>query len=240
MGLWRPFDRRAFDKLDSRSKGWVAQEAHRRRGLLPERFCSSVLLSYPRSGNHLLRFLVEYATRRPTLGAIDAETSPIPLGLHDLPIFLRVKGMRAANPLPILVKRHSLFPDESFAKTILLVREPIEAILSHLKHDSDEDFEKNVHREVAIFAENLRVFDLEPSVSKLRVEYSQLTTDPGAALHAVLSFLDASTLTSRARAKAAVLKRSLAYTSLERPDARGAQKYRDLFPDRADYLRSML
>jgi len=148
--------------------------------------------------------------------------------------------MRAANPSPILVKRHSLLPDESFATTILLVREPVEAILSHLKHESDLDFEKKVHREVADFAENLRVFDLVPSGSKLRVEYAQLMTDPGPSLHAVLSFLGASTLTSRARVKAAVRKRSLAYTSLERPDARGAQKYRDLFPDRADYLRSML
>ena len=199
-----------------------------------------MLLSYPRSGNHLLRFLVESATGHPTLGAIDSERSPFPVGVHDLPIFLRLKGMRVSSPLPILVKRHSHFPEDDFEKTILLVREPVEAILSHLKHESDEDFELKVHPEVAIFTENLRVFDLLPAEAKLRVEYSDLMTDPRAGLQDVLSFLGQLELCSSARVDAAVRKRTSAYRSLERPDARKSQKYRDLFPRRADYVQSML
>ena len=148
--------------------------------------------------------------------------------------------MRVSSPLPILVKRHSLFPEDDFEKTILLVREPVEAILSHLKHESDEDFELKVHPEVAIFTENLRVFDLLPAEAKLRVEYSDLMTDPRAGLQDVLSFLGQLELCSSARVDAAVRKRTSAYRSLERPDARKSQKYRDLFPRRADYVQSML
>ena len=237
---WLPFDQQTFATLDPRSKRWISRETIRRSTLDARDHCPAVLLSYPRSGNHLLRFLVESVTRRPTLGAIDHERLPTPVGLHDLPIYLRVRGLSVTKPSPILVKRHSLLPDDSFQKTILLVREPIEAILSHLKHESDEDFEKKVHREVSDFTENLRAYNFLPAAAKLTVDYSELTTDPLASVQNVVSFLGHSDPLLPLRIRLAINKRTGAYKSLKRPHERDYQTYRDVFPHRAKYLQDLL
>ena len=68
---------------------WLIKEARRRQHLDVEGFCGTYVLSFPRSGNHAVRFALEFLSHRPTLGAGDHESYPEPRGLHDLPIFLR-------------------------------------------------------------------------------------------------------------------------------------------------------
>ena len=63
------------------------------------------ILSYPRSGNHLVRALVEFSSGRPTLGAIESS--------KDIPIYLRsenkkLKLIDISNLDPIGYKSHWL------------------------------------------------------------------------------------------------------------------------------------
>lgn len=166
MTLWKRHDLRKFHVLDPRAKLWIAEEFARRKELAPSQHCSSVLLSYPRSGNHLMRFLVEYATGRPTLSAVDHERFAIPFGLHDLPIFLKVTDITVQKSSPILIKRHDILPEDIFTKSVLLVRNPVEAILSHLREVDDEAFEARAGDELRSFRRNVEWFDQQPAESK--------------------------------------------------------------------------
>lgn len=109
---------------------WIVAETQRRLRLKEKRQCDTYLLSYPRSGNHAVRFAMEWISRRPSLGANDHERFKTPRGLHDLPLFLR-GGPAVRSLAPIAIKRHSIKPIDNVGRLILVERDPIEAILSH-------------------------------------------------------------------------------------------------------------
>lgn len=79
---------------------WILGEAKRRERLREKNRCRNFILSYPRSGNHAVRFVVEFLSERPTLGADDQESLLRPAGLHDLPIFLRGSRINMEFPAP--------------------------------------------------------------------------------------------------------------------------------------------
>jgi hypothetical protein len=98
-----------------------------------------LIASYPRSGNHLVRGLIEFGFRRPTLGARDF---PRDLPIVDRPPNLERRMIAVEDRDPIGLKTHCLhrmlvhqqrFPD---ADTLLLItRRPCDAISSQLTRE---------------------------------------------------------------------------------------------------------
>nr|WP_321461592.1 sulfotransferase domain-containing protein [uncultured Cohaesibacter sp.] len=98
------------------------------------------IVSYPRSGNHAVRAILEYVTERPTLPSLEARKLDIPIYLrkpNQLENFIKV-----TNDHPIGYKSHFLLEflqNEEISKRnsgiILITRDPLEAIVSHLYPD---------------------------------------------------------------------------------------------------------
>lgn len=93
----------------------------------------SVLLSFPRSGNHLVRFFIELLTEKPTLG--------IPFNDKDIPIYkntfpedvpFNIKELSSYNKNNLYVKWHQ-DPKTNPKTLIFIVRNPREVLLRH--HD---------------------------------------------------------------------------------------------------------
>jgi len=94
-----------------------------------------LVASYPRSGNHLVRFLVEYLTGRPTLGCRGNE--------HDVPIHLNAfpepNLLAHVGGEPIGQKVHSAdevaeaLAGDEIKGTILILRHPAEAVMSYVR-----------------------------------------------------------------------------------------------------------
>lgn len=118
----RPFLKKAF-KVSERK--W--------RGRFPPQILSGyvILLSYPRSGNHWVRYIIESITGYTTIGARDG------LGPGDTSLWidtpLRTKlDIPHTRPSIIAIKRHKLRKfDSPEAPLLLLVRKPSSALLSH-------------------------------------------------------------------------------------------------------------
>jgi hypothetical protein len=99
-----------------------------------------IIASFPRSGNHLVRYIVEYLTKRPTLGEGDFEWSrgidgPV---LNRLSLIEHKKPYVYTDPEPIAVKRHNIREDDFFPRNIGILyikRDMIEAILRHGLHN---------------------------------------------------------------------------------------------------------
>lgn len=108
---------------------------------------SNYILSFPRSGNHLVRGLVEFLTQRPTNGCPgNHEDTPIASRLKNKTDLIHVAGpaewSKAHRPSQE-VKR----ADPS-SKLIAIVRHPLESIASHYK--SDQKFTiQSLHREIS-------------------------------------------------------------------------------------------
>lgn len=86
----------------------------------------NVLLSYPRSGNHWVRFIIEWFSGRPTKG-LTPNDPPIHKNLPNKDILAHVKG----NDF-IVYKEHGA-PKGNLNKLILILRNPKECIYRHTK-----------------------------------------------------------------------------------------------------------
>lgn len=96
-----------------------------------------VICSFPRSGNHLTRFVIEYITGRPTFGCLD-NPKDIPIFQNtfvDTPSVLsHVKGQ------PLGYKSHKGEETENLIKSkycdrlLFIQRDPLEAILAYTMH----------------------------------------------------------------------------------------------------------
>jgi len=88
-----------------------------------------LLLSYPRSGNHLVRYIIEFLTGQATLGCFSNR-------VQDSPIFkrysVRLLG-HVKEDAPVAKKSHFAYElkDHKCDKLIFILRDPVEAILSH-------------------------------------------------------------------------------------------------------------
>jgi len=234
-----PRDQIRYAELTRRQREWVDGERLRRSQLAPENFCKASLLSYPRSGNHFLRFLVEAATGRPTLSSSDHERFPTPHNLLGLPIFLRMENFDVPETRPVLIKRHSIGSGDDFSKVVFLVRDPVEAILSHLRDCSREQFPTQAGREVTRFSENLAYVRERPWGTTLTVDYEELLSNSAEVLTSVLDFLGVAV--SKGRFEWALENTSLAYSSLGRaPKADRQASYANEEPERAIIVRTLL
>jgi len=131
---------------------WVGTEIPRRlvdRALGP-RSEMALVLSYPRSGNHAIRYFLEYSFARPTLGLQDDSRFLVPRGLGDPPMFVR-RGVRIRihSRDPVAKKLHKPPPPGSrYSCLVLIVRDPEAAILSNMVDFSDGDFSGRLTHEV--------------------------------------------------------------------------------------------
>ncbi len=113
------------------------------------RTTSGVILSYPRSGNHLVRYYIEFATGRPTLGYINNR--------KDIPM---CENSYCASQSPLShvsgTAEFSKFhrPDQIYnseqksriaqtKKLIVVVRNPLECIARHAGYDWTNETVKN-------------------------------------------------------------------------------------------------
>ena len=226
-------------QLRPRAVAWIFCESLRRARLTEKDYCKTMLLSYPRSGNHLVRYLVESIFLSPSLGAVDAERYIFPQGLHDLPIFLRAPGLAPKTRRPVLVKRHFLEPSDNFSKLVLLVRDPVEAVLSHLRESSDEEFEARYRVEVARYLNLLRAWGKFSSENRFLLEYNAVVADDLPTLRALACFLGASE-NQLGRLEGALQSTRNAETALERPPKRSSKTYGSEFTARAETLKNLL
>ncbi|HET8637900.1 MAG TPA: hypothetical protein VFL96_13715 [Acidobacteriaceae bacterium] len=139
-----------------------------------------LIASYPRSGNHLVRFFVEYLTGRPTLGCY-GNPEDVPVCNNTFP---------GADPLAhvcgeaIGQKVHSaheidlVVPGMSIDGVVLIVRAPVEAILSHEDKRPAVFYLRYLHRlrggAKQYFALIRRIEQLNAAVLTLR--YEKLTS----------------------------------------------------------------
>ena len=209
------------------------------RRLLQVRHCETVLLSYPRSGNHLVRYLLEYSFARPTLGANDSERFLKPRGLHDMPIFLRAPGIEIRNRRPIVVKRHVIRPTVRFSRVVLLVRDPVEAILSHTRSAADDVFFASVQKEVDSWLATVDYFLTFPPERRCFVRLEKLYQEPHTVGETLITFLGGDSR-EIARFEHAWENREAAKTSLARKPRDTALPYRDAFPERSEKVLSLL
>ena len=97
----------------------------------------TIVLAYPRSGSHYVRFLIEYATNRPTLGCLGNE--------RDVPIchnqFPAPSPLAKVTGTPIAVKSHRagqvrkwLERTREPKRLLLISRNPLECIANHMDH----------------------------------------------------------------------------------------------------------
>ena len=93
------------------------------------------LLSFPRSGNHLVRYIIESITGYPTLGAREGFMPRHTNFWIDTPIHVKVP-IKVASNRAIAIKRHEMqSTDETSSPLVAIVRRPDVAIVSHVGVD---------------------------------------------------------------------------------------------------------
>jgi hypothetical protein len=91
----------------------------------------SVLLSFPRSGNHLVRFFIELLTEKPTLGIIiNSDDTPIYQNEFPEEVPFNIKELSSYNKNDLYVKWHQV-PKTNPETLIFIVRNPREVLLRH-------------------------------------------------------------------------------------------------------------
>jgi hypothetical protein len=107
---------------------------------MSEQIKTNIILSYPRSGNHLVRFFVEMLSETPTLGCLNNE-------LTDREMF----RIQYSEELPFNIKKRKEWNDvyrkvhfideltqlDQVNKLIFIIRNPREVMLSHSQMDLD-------------------------------------------------------------------------------------------------------
>ena len=225
--------------LNPPERRWVFGEIVRRSRLRKASYCQTVLLSYPRSGNHLVRFLLESTFLAPSLGASDSEHYVLPRGLHDLPLFLRVKGIKPSTNQPIVTKRHVLKPADNFKRIVLLVRDPVEAILSHLQGVPDKDFNLRSEAETNQYVEVLKSWQNFSPHDRFLIEFESVLAGRREEVRALAKFLGAQGAKLNLL-DTAVRNRDVAKNALARSANAAKEPYSAQFPSRAKQIRKLL
>ena len=140
----------------------------------------NILLSTPRSGNHLVRTIIEYITKRPTLGCRGSK--------NDLPIYKNDNldlNIEIQNDLPIYFKEHDLFTHNyvnnlsEIENLILILRNPYELFLREFH---------NLEYTNKSYYDNIEKFN-EFIGNKLLLYYEDLVTNKKASIIKIFKFL---------------------------------------------------
>ena len=143
------------------------------------------LLSYPRSGNHMVRTLLEYGFGRPTLGCFESR--------RDTPIYQRAPNLEAGlikitNETPIAYKSHFILETikaemahGAIPGLVIVVRDPVAAISSHtcrsikgLMHFKPKEIRRRVEHGLNSYMALVHYFRSRPAPRKLVVEFERL------------------------------------------------------------------
>jgi len=145
------------------------------------------ILSYPRSGNHLVRYMIEFMTKQATLGCRGNESIDTPIRDRSGVMYLR-----DVSNTPIARKAHAAVEiDVMNARSIILIlRNPVDAVISHKIPQTDYDhahlqkhgitstgtdagdFRKWVHT----FMKNLELYESFEG-KKALIKYEELISD---------------------------------------------------------------
>ena len=140
---------------------------------------------------------------------------------------------------PVLVKRHTTREGDEFSKVVFLVRNPVEAILSHLRDCSHEKFPSRANLAVTKFSQNFAYVRELPLGTTLTVDYEELLSNSAQVLTSVLDFLEVTV--SKGRFEWALENTSLAFNSLTRAaKAERQTSYAEEDPKRAIIVRKLL
>lgn len=136
-----------------------------------------IVASFPRSGNHLVRFFIEYMTGRPTLGCFNSPQD-IPIHCNDFPeepaVLAHVGGDPIAHKAHFVRELRHLVQVYPIAGIILIRRHPIEAIGSHHRKVEGRNF-RAVYGSIRRYAALDRYFRLT-NMPKINLDYHRLTS----------------------------------------------------------------
>lgn len=140
----------------------------------------NILLSYPRSGNHWVRFMIEFLSKRPSLGCKGNSA--------DKPIYKNI--FPTDNPLiienyqPIIEKVHfhNNIEIENANKLILIVRNYNDVKITYHGKNFDLNNIKN-------YFDNIKFFD-EYKKDKLIIFYYDLLFNPSKIADKIYNFLE--------------------------------------------------
>lgn len=147
------------------------------------------LVSFPRSGNHLLRGLLEYASGRKTLGCPGAKNNG-PIFSKEPNQLRKIIVVDDRRP-PVALKSH--FSTEiwrhqkkhSAQGCILIIRNPVDAITSHLmrgiKSERDlalSDYGREIEHLQRAYLHLLYVYRSYPEHKRILVRFEELISSP--------------------------------------------------------------
>ena len=199
--------------------------------------CPVCLASYPRSGNHAVRSLIEMAFGRPTLGAGDSEQWRFPRWLVDKPIGLRLDPPIAyVSRSPVAVKRHEFLEVDHWDYLIETIRDPRDAITSHTKNLAFETFEEKASKEVELWLQHIERFEEWDINKRLSIRYSDVLKKPERVLCQLENFLRLSRIHSVDHREVAVTGLS----ALVRTSANHIRSPSFQFPERARVVEEKL
>ena len=143
------------------------------------------LISFPRSGNHLVRGLLEGASGRKTLGCSGAK--------NDEPIYKRIENKRRkildVDPFkpPVAMKSHFSTEIWRYSKkypeagVILITRDPVDAISSHLLRSIDSeknlalrDYSREIRQSLREYLHLLYVYRSYPEEMRYHIRFNDL------------------------------------------------------------------
>lgn len=162
---------------------------------------AGVVLSFPRSGNHWTRFILEWFSGRPTMGVIDNPLNR-PLCHAKFEDSAVLGHVNPALP-PIAIKHHTvggvsglLDLNPHLAPLLLLIRNPLECLIRHNSGQLNADFilfESNlkfyrdfVGPKLIVYYEDL----LESPEKQIPIILEAFGIDPGGRLNEFLHRLD--------------------------------------------------
>jgi hypothetical protein len=155
----------------------------------------ALLISYQRSGNHLVRFIIEFVSGRPTLGAV--------VNPKDVPIcentFEDVQPLAHVDTKakPICLKCHAVPPSIGRSKRIFILRDWRSAICSHIT--KMKKFENRIDSLVEIECERYLKIVRAISEGDLVVFFEDLLDKREGTLQALFDYLEISQSENRDR-----------------------------------------
>jgi len=142
----------------------------------------TLLVSYPRSGNTWIRYIVETISGRPTIGDNNA---------IDVPIHCKVPSITITDKRPILFKRHQFRRGEE-GPLIVIVRDYKEAIIRHggkeIFRNGDVCNHKQLLGSIQLYVGVLRRYD-EWQEPKMLIYYEDLISKPNREITKLSKFL---------------------------------------------------
>ncbi len=149
-------------------------------------FNHDALWSFPRSGNHWVRFISEYLSGCPTHGCKD-NPRDVPIYLNTFPSEEHpLAHVNPENPF-ILYKSHDVYKTTSTSAIVLLIRD----YHTHLKNLGNYQISNQFFYEAIVYLELIATYDCF-SGNKMVIYYEDLLTCPEREISRLRYFLNAS------------------------------------------------